>query len=1393
VARERRERTTMAANEARVEVLFNEARAIASPEERAAFLNRGCAGDDALRARVEELLAAHDLTGDVLDRPPQAAGIGTAEYVEPRERIGSVVAGKYKLLQQIGRGGMGVVYMARQTEPIRREVAVKIIQPGMDSQQVLARFEAERQALAMLDHPNVARVFDAGTTEHGQPFFVMELIKGVPITQFCDENRLPVRERLNLFVDVCHAIQHAHQKGIIHRDVKPSNVLVSLYDDRPVPKIIDFGVAKATTQPLTERTLFTQYGAIVGTLEYMSPEQAKFNALDIDPRTDVYALGVLLYELLTGSTPIERARLRSAAFDEMLRIIREEEPPAPSRRLSSTHELPSIAAQRGLEPRRLGSLIRGELDWIVMKCLEKDRGRRYETASSLALDVSRYLADEPVLAGPPSAGYRLRKFIRRRKGAVAAVAGLVILALVGVALQSWQLQREVALRKTAQEKTTEALDAKELESLARHDAERAKKETESANKDLEIQKKVAVDERTKADAARKHAELERDAKNLAFIRADGLRLASESNAVRESDPGLAVMLGVEAVQRYRHPLTFNALFEAKAASRELGVLDASDVGGASHLKFLSNGKRLLSAGKASQRGSAAIWNLETWKRDVVWDGFQLPVTDVAVRKDERRIACAVSGYATLYYGEKVNPSSLTFTDRVAYIWDAAAGRDVVHCRGHEDNVVSVEFSPDGSKLLTASVDQTARLFDAETGKTLHVFKGHDNSLRRALFSPDGKRVVTLTRAQFSSNWGRKPGVPVQPVPANVDPGIVDRPIQSRSSGAGSFYVSRKLEKAFARIWDADTGKEVGQLLGDAPGIFTPDAMGDTRAAVFSPDGKTIAVTFSNGRVGFWPASGGEKTSLLPWHEGSANAIGFTQDNSRWVSAGDDGKMKTSSFGRAAKEGTVTAKVTDRPIQQLVLSPTDATVLAISDDDSARLVGFEHAGKPFRGHHGKVLAGAFRPGGSVLATGDDQEIHLWTANPVAPLAAESRVHGAEITAFVVSHSGKLLATGSRDATVQVCDLETGSQRWSSKPCRGVINGLSFSPDDQTLFAATRLRRDKEAKPLNAVAAVQSALAPGSGSTAPYWDVETGKSIGGLPTGEYGSRAVVPGATGRALVIGDGESQTAKNEFFAMTVTTSGTISGGGSRQLLVDAATGKEIAALPTTASETANPVFMPDGKSFLVIADQGRIRQHSSATGAREGEYKPGEGLARYASIHCSPGGEFLLAPAAWTPSQIFVWKTTGRKLLDPISLNGSLRLLRFHPDGKRMLTCMGRIPTLRTIPDGKEVASYTGHELDVTCAEFSSDGKFLLTGSDDRSAALWESDTGKLICMYRNHPGPVKHAAFVGKDRIVTASTDGVLRIWTRDILEQIRRDVHRRFTIAEQFRYDLPAPNAR
>jgi non-specific serine/threonine protein kinase/serine/threonine-protein kinase len=431
--------------------IFLEAIEQNSPQALAEFLNTACAGNEALRSRVEELLRAHERAGGFL------GGLLTGTTAEPArsEGVGTAI-GPYKLLEQIGEGGFGVVFLAEQHQPVRRKVALKILKPGMDSRQVIARFEAERQALALMDHPNIARVLDAGQTASGRPYFVMELVKGVPITQFCDEQHLSPRERLEVVVSVCRAVQHAHQKGIIHRDLKPTNVLIASYDGRPVPKVIDFGVAKALGQQLTERTLVTGFGGIVGTLEYMSPEQAEFNALDVDTRADVYSLGVLLYELLTGTTPLTPERLKQAAISEALRLIREEDPPRPSNRLSESKDsLASISAQRKLEPTRLARELRGELDWIVMKALEKDRDRRYSTPAALAEDVDRYLRREAILARPPSLAYRLAKFCRRNRAVVLGLTTIAAALLVGTTVAVWQAVAATRARNEANAKEAE--------------------------------------------------------------------------------------------------------------------------------------------------------------------------------------------------------------------------------------------------------------------------------------------------------------------------------------------------------------------------------------------------------------------------------------------------------------------------------------------------------------------------------------------------------------------------------------------------------------------------------------------------------------------------------------------------------------------------------------------------------------------------------------------------------------------------------------------------------------------------------------------------------------------------------------------------------------------------
>ncbi len=576
------------------ETLFQEALSRA-PAERAAFLTQACAGRPELLAAILALLAAHEKSGNILDRPPDqtvdsGAGVGqdaatldgssgpddassaaTADY-RAKSEAGSVIAGRYRLQEKIGEGGMGDVWVAKQTEPVKRRVALKLIKTGMDSKAVLARFEHERQALAMMDHPNIAKVLDGGLTPAGQPFFVMELVNGLPLTKFCDEARLTPRDRLELFVPICQAVQHAHQKGIVHRDLKPANILVTIIDGKPVPKVIDFGVAKAIAGKLTDESMSTQFGAVIGTLEYMSPEQAGFSGVDIDTRADIYSLGVILYELLTGLRPIDAKRLRNAALTEMIRIIREEEPSKPSTRLSTDESLPSLAALRQTAPRELMALLRGELDWVVMKCLEKHRERRYETANALARDVERYLADEVVEARPQSAGYRLSKFLRRNRGPVLA-ASLILLALVvGIVGTTYGLIR-------AEIRRVEAERARAGEAEQRAKAEKARDRTRQAldamtssvtGDSLSTQKEISVEQRKflsdvltyyqefageKADDEASRARTARAAFRVSLIESRLGRTAEAAAANRLAIDGFAKLAALfPAAPRYRRDL-----------------------------------------------------------------------------------------------------------------------------------------------------------------------------------------------------------------------------------------------------------------------------------------------------------------------------------------------------------------------------------------------------------------------------------------------------------------------------------------------------------------------------------------------------------------------------------------------------------------------------------------------------------------------------------------------------------------------------------------------------------------------------------------------------------------------------------------------------------------------
>jgi hypothetical protein len=492
----------MPSGQEREEVLF--ALALEKPAaERAAFLDAVCGGDAALRQRLEALLAAHDEP----DEWPQAGASASKTTIKveladvPDEAVGQML-GRYKLLEKVGEGGRGVVYVAEQQKPVRRRVALKVIKLGMDTRQVVARFEAERQALAMMDHPNIAKVLDAGSTESGRPYFVMELVRGIKITNYCDQNNLSTRERIDLFIKVCHAIQHAHQKGIIHRDIKPSNILVTMHDGVPVPKVIDFGIAKATEGRLTEHTVYTQLHQFVGTPAYMSPEQAEMSGLDIDTRSDIYSLGVLLYELLAGSTPFDAKELMSMGIDAMRKTIREKEPARPSTKLATLHgkERTTAAKRRSVDSSKLGSLLRGDLDWIVMKCLEKDRTRRYDTANGLAADLNRHLKNEPVVACPPSAAYRFQKAFRRNKLVFTAATAVTAALVLGIIASTWQSVRATRAKQEALAAEAQALKSQASEKTQRELAEQEAKQAEEAREIADSESHAARRTAAEADA-----------------------------------------------------------------------------------------------------------------------------------------------------------------------------------------------------------------------------------------------------------------------------------------------------------------------------------------------------------------------------------------------------------------------------------------------------------------------------------------------------------------------------------------------------------------------------------------------------------------------------------------------------------------------------------------------------------------------------------------------------------------------------------------------------------------------------------------------------------------------------------------------------------------------------
>jgi WD40 repeat protein/serine/threonine protein kinase len=1031
--------------------IFFEALDKHTPEERAAFLDGACGKDPARRARVEALLADHFQPDSFMKQPAVEGARPTIRVAPMIEEVAGTVIGRYKLLQQIGEGGCGVVYMAEQEEPVRRRVALKVIKLGMDTKQVIARFEAERQALALMDHPNIAKVLDAGASETGRPYFVMELVKGIPITRYCDEHHLSTVTRLGLFVLVCQAIQHAHQKGIIHRDIKPSNILVADHDGVPVPKIIDFGIAKATTdQRLTDKTLFTAFEQFIGTPAYMSPEQANLSGLDIDTRSDIYSLGVLLYELLTGKTPFAGTRMLDAGLDEIRRIIREEEPARPSTKLHTLDvaEQTAVAQQRQTDPPKLSHLIRGDLDWIVMKALEKDRGRRYETANGLAMDIQRHLKNEPVVARPPSGSYRFQRMIRRNKLVCTAAGAVAVALLAGLGLSTWAFLRERQAHANARRLLYGA------------DMNLAQQAWDQSN--LSLLDQLLEETKTFPDRGFEWYYWQRQT-HLSLKTLRGHR--SWVDAVAFSPDSRRIVTGSwDATAK---------LWDATGGQELLTLKGHTST--VTSVAFSRDGQRIVTG---SYDGTAKVWDAASGRVLLTLKGHAGQVLSAAFSPDGRRI---VTGGV----------------DQTAKVWDAASGQELLTLKGHASWVGSAAFSPDGRRIVTGSYDSTAKVWDVAGGPALLTLQCHGAPIYSAAFSPDGRRIVIGSADHTATVWDANSGAQLLTLKGHTDnvlsaafsrdgqrivTGSRDRMVKVWDAASGFELLTLKEHKedvssvAFspdgrrivtgssdgtAKLWDAATDREPITLSGHSGFILSVS---------YSPDGQRIVTGSADKTARVWDTASGRELLILPGHSNLVSAAVFSPDGQRIATGSDDhtAKVWDAASGRellSLDEGSNWVhSVAFSPDGQRIVTGTAAGSTEVWDAASGRKLllfngSFNGLDNGTYYPQGFFCMAAYSPDGQRIVTGSlDGTAKVWqAASGKRLLIIHASNNGVSSVAF--SPDSRRIATGSQDRTAKVWDAASGRELLTLKGHNDAVSSVAFSPDGQRIITGSQDRTAK----------------------------------------------------------------------------------------------------------------------------------------------------------------------------------------------------------------------------------------------------------------------------------------------------------------------------------------------